>query len=50
MLTLSVMEEKIEFFCINVNKNAKEKMTLGFWVTKINTDTPGALCPNSWCK
>ena len=27
------------FFCINVNKNAKEKLSSGFEVTKIKTDT-----------
>ena len=41
------MESKIEleiefFFCINVHKNTKEKLSLGFWVTKIKTDTAGA--------
>ena len=38
------------FFCINVykNKNAKEKLSLGIWVTKIKTDTAGAHLPNSW--
>ena len=34
-------------FCINVFKNAKEKVSLGFWVTKIKTDTAGARFPNS---
>ena len=33
-----------------LNKNAKEKLSLGFWVSKIKTDTAGALFPNSWCK
>ena len=32
-----------DFFCINVNKNSKEKLSLGFWVTKIKIDTAGAL-------
>ena len=41
--------KKIFFFCINVNKNAKEKLSLGFWVSKIETDTAGARFPNSWC-
>ena len=27
--------KKIAFFCININKNAKEKLSLGFWVTKL---------------
>ena len=26
------------FFCINVHKNAKEKLSLGLWVTKIKTE------------
>ena len=30
------------FFCININKNVKEKLSLGFGVTKIKTDTAGA--------
>ena len=37
-------------FCINVNKNVKEKLSFGFWVSKIKTDTAGACLPNSWCK
>ena len=36
------------FFGINVYTNAKEKLSLGFWVTKIKTDTAGARFPNSW--
>ena len=28
--------------CIKVNKNAQEKLSLGFGVTKIKTDTAGA--------
>ena len=28
-----------KIFCINVNKNVKEKFSLGFWVTKIKNDT-----------
>ena len=31
------------------NEYAKEKLSLGFWVTKIKTDTAGAPFPNSWC-
>ena len=27
---------------LNVNKNAYEKLSLGFWVTKIKSDTAGA--------
>ena len=45
----SKIELEIKFFCINVYKNGKEKLSLGFWVTKIKTDTAGALFPNSWC-
>ena len=30
---------KIDFFCKNFNKNAKEILSLGFWVTKIKTNT-----------
>ena len=37
------------FFCINVYKNDKEKLSIGFWVTKIKTDTAGARFSNSWC-
>ena len=39
--------KKIEknFFCINDNKNAKEKLSLGFWVTKVKSDIT---FPNSW--
>ena len=29
---------------INVYNNAKEKLPLSFWVTKIKTDTAGAWC------
>ena len=35
-------ENQKNFFCINVNKNVKEKLSLGFGVTKIKTDTAGA--------
>ena len=31
--------KKIAFFCINVYRNAKEKLSLYFWVKKIKTDT-----------
>ena len=30
-------------------KNAKEKLSLCFWVTKTKTDTAGADFPNGWC-
>ena len=33
-------------FCININKNAKEKLSLG---QKIKTDIAGANFPNSRC-
>ena len=33
---------KKNLFCINVNKNVKEKLSLGFGVTKIKIDTAGA--------
>ena len=32
------------------SKNAEEKLSLGFWVTKMKTDTARACFPNSWCK
>ena len=43
--------KKIEkkFFCINVSKNTKEKLSSGFRVTKIKTDITRACFPNSWC-
>ena len=42
--------KKIEIiFCINVYKNAKETLLLGFWVTKLKTDTAKVYFPNSWC-
>ena len=43
------LENRKIFFCINVNKNAKEKLSSGFGVTKIKTDTTRACFPNSWC-
>ena len=43
--TMSVMP----IFCLNVYQNAKENLSLGFWVTKIKTDTAEARYPNSWC-
>ena len=43
------LENQKNFFCINVNKNAKEKLSSGFGVTKIKTDTTRACFPNSWC-
>ena len=36
---------KLKIFGMNVNKNAKEKLSLGFWVTKNKSDTT---FPNSW--
>ena len=39
-------ENKEISFCINMNKNAKEKLSLG---QKIKTDTAGANFPNSRC-
>ena len=33
---------------MNVNKNAKEKLTFGFWVSKIKTDTARACFPKMW--
>ena len=38
-----------QFFYINIKKNAKEKLSLGFWVTEIKTDTAGAHFSNSLC-
>ena len=43
------LENRKIFFCINVNKNAKEKLSSGFEVTKIKTDTNRACFRNSWC-
>ena len=45
---IEIKKIKKIFFCINVNKNAKEKLSFGFWVTKIKTDTTRARFPNSW--
>ena len=47
-ITDRLMEIKNKIFCRNVYKNAKEKLSLGFWVTKIKNDTAGACFPNSW--
>ena len=46
-ITDRLMEIKNKIFCRNVYKNAKEKLSLGFWVTIIKTDTAGARFPNS---
>ena len=43
------LENRKKFFCLNVNKNAKEKLSSGFGVTKIKTDATRACFPNSWC-
>ena len=45
-ITDRLMEIKNKIFCRNVYKNAKEKLSLGFWVTIIKTDTAGARFPN----
>ena len=43
LLQLGILLRKSKnFFCINVYKNAEEKLSLGFGVTKIKTDTAGA--------
>ena len=31
---IEIKKIKKIFFCINVNKNAKEKLSFGFWVSK----------------
>ena len=48
-IKVGLLRQSKKFFCINVNKNAKEKLSFGFWVSKMKTDTAGACFPNSWC-
>ena len=49
ILQLRILLRKSKFFCINVYENAKEKLSLDFLITKIETDTTRACFPNSWC-